>query len=201
VKNGADINLPAYDGSTPLWNLCCSEENFEKHALLFFELGAAPNKHSVDNEVEWTPLIFTLFPEVKIEEEEDYFIPITDSQIKMAKVLIENGASAKNSCNSIPSLPPLLFAIKYGYPDKDSTHGEKPSENIFEFIKYLITKGADINYMNKDENTAYTIAREKDLRDVEMLLLDNGALSVQKIKQNNADAEWEAMALRDRVCP
>ena len=176
ASKSADINLAAGDGSTPLWNQTFNDNPIEVLQTLL-ELGADPNQISINGEHEWTPLVACLTPEFLVNEEEEnftYHIPITDIQIKRAKLLLDNGADPNLESPCLPGYPPLVMAVWYGYPEYYSKHGEEISKDILGFIEYLIKKGADVNYKDSNDNTPLSLAQSNELADVEELLKNNG---------------------------
>ncbi|WP_297276544.1 ankyrin repeat domain-containing protein, partial [uncultured Brachyspira sp.] len=77
-----------------------------------------------------------------------------NSDTKMAKYLIEQGADVNTPIPSEDAYPLLLQAIDNGKT---------------EFVKLLIEKGADTTVVNKENKTVFDIAREKGYNDIAAL--------------------------------
>jgi len=188
---GADINLAAGDGSTPLWNQTF-DNNPPEILQCLLELGAGPDKISKNGEYEWTPLINCMMPEfIKDDEDFTYHIPITDSQIKKAKMLLDHGADPNLESPCLSGYPPLVTAICYGYPEYYSKHEEEPSKEILGLVEYLIKKGADYNYADSEGNTPLSLAQENELKDIEELLLKHGALLHDEMDAQDDDGRHD----------
>ena len=170
-KYGADPNREAGDGSTPLWNQASPDGSFEVFQTLL-ELGADPNKISIDGEHEWTPLTNCLRPNPD-ENDEDSWLPFDALAIKKATLLLEYGADPNLTSSSFPDHPPLVMAINYGFP---SVEENKPlSAEALELIEMLLLRGADPNFTTDDGDTPLLISIENNLFEVGQLLLLYGA--------------------------
>lgn len=141
VEHGADPNMPSAEGSTPLWNQCTQNGNFEILKCLL-DLGANPNQESCsDNELNFYPLTEALLPIV--DETGENFSCFDDSAIKKALILLLYGADANICSDILPDYTPLMLAVSYG----------EGKENV-NLVKRLIEKGADLNAkLNDTGNT------------------------------------------------
>lgn len=132
VDRGADPNLPAGDGSTPLWNQLNSKGSLQILETLL-ELGADPNQISRDEEYEWLPLVYCLIPFANDEDEDDC-LPYDSDQIRKAELLLRYGAEVNNCCPALPPYTPLWMAVAIG----------RGLENV-SLVKMLLERGADVN--------------------------------------------------------
>ncbi|MDR0982477.1 MAG: YrhA family protein [Culturomica sp.] len=145
VEHGADPNMPAGDGSTPLWNLCHKESNIELMRTLL-ELGADPNQTSTaDSEEEVDPLSYALLPDV--DENEEY-IPYDEFTIKQANILLEFGAAVNAPTPYIDGFTPLQMAVMFGngisnlpLVDKILKRKENTDEQLDEAMQIAVDKG------------------------------------------------------------
>lgn len=161
VDNGADVNLTAGDGSTPLWN---QTTNAGKPEILqtLLELGANPNQMSTDDEDnENYPLQCCLLP-IPDENDENILLPYDALAIEKATLLLNHGADPNLSdTKAWNDYPPLVLAI---------LNGPNTAENR-ELIKLLLQKGANPNFTDSEEYTPLIHAENNDLAEVKDLLL------------------------------
>jgi len=172
ADNGADLNALAADYSTALINQTCNDCGSVEILKLMLELGADPDKMAVFSDSEWTPLIHCLAPEHWKKDNGDKVF-LNDLAIKQATLLLEHGADPNLTSSVLQDFPPLVMAVKYGFKTDGGT-GERTT-GIIEFIELLIKKGADVNFIDSDNNTPLSIAKENYLSDIEDILLKHGA--------------------------
>ena len=168
ANEGANVNVAAGDGSTPLWNQTTINGSSEILKTLL-ELGANPNQISRDGDGDYTPLAFCLLPNPD-ENNADNWLPFDNQAIEKAKLLLQHGADPNLACPSLPDLPPLVMAIRYGFGDNN---GINPI--AVELIELLLEHGADPNFTDSEGNSPLSLAVENKLHDVEKLLLAYGA--------------------------
>nr|AXS01238.1 hypothetical protein [uncultured bacterium] len=172
VTHGADVNLAAGDGSTPLWNQTTDGGTPEIMQTLL-ELRADPNQISKDGESEFAPLPFSLLPLPDPQDEEGW-LPFDDTAIKKATLLLEHGANPNLASPSLSDFPALMMAVTYGFPDEREPD-EPLSPNVLKLIELLLEKGADPNFIDSNGNTPLSLAAENDLLDAGKILLEHGA--------------------------
>ena len=170
--HGADVNLVAGDGSTPLWNQTYNSGSIQILQTLL-ELGANPNQISEDREYEWAPLPFCLMPDF-IDDDGDNWEPIEALSVEKAKLLLQYGADPNLVCPSVADLSALTLTIKYGFP-KEREDDEPLSSEMLDFIEFLLKSGADPNFIDSEGNTPLSHATDNNLFEVGQLLLLYGA--------------------------
>ena len=168
---GADPNLAAGDGSTPLWNqtnIDCPVEILQT----LLEIGADPNQISRDSESEWAPLAYCLLPSLAEDETDtNNWRPFDKSAIEKATLLLAYGADPNLACPCMPELPPLELAFTYGV-----AQGETWLDfELRDLIELLLKSGADPNFTDSNGNTLLSIAAGRELKRVVELLLEYGA--------------------------
>ena len=185
VAHGADPNQTAGDGSTSLWNQTCSDGSLVMLQTLL-ELGADPNQICMNNENEWTPLIYCLCPEPD-ENDENGWLPLDVTAINKAKLLLVHGADPNLVPSSLTGNQPISMAIRYGFQtnDGDSTHPE-PSDTL-KLIEMLLQRGADPNAVDFEGKTPVMLASENDLPETVKLLLLHGANNINTSSSDESD--------------
>ena len=155
IEKGADVST-IRGNTTPL--LLAIENNFSKLAKLLIEQGAPITSNDSHRN---TPLHKAL----KV------------GWLEVAKLLVEKGAdiNAKNDEGETP----LIIATAKGFQDKQknlkSENDIKKENYYFEFIKFLIEKGADINAKTNYGNSALFLALLKGHEKCSEYLLKMGA--------------------------
>lgn len=201
---GADTDIPAGDGSTPLWNQCNYDGSIEILETLL-QLGANPNKISIDDNVQWTPLLYCMAP---VKDEDGNIETYDPATIGKVKHLLNYGADPNPGNKEIFLFTPLFFAVLFKIgkenleliklliekgADVNSTFEENGSsvlmeaiitysdcdeddeETCLEVIETLLINGADVNARNKERITPLLLSAEYDLFEVGQLLLLYGA--------------------------
>jgi len=196
IDKGADINCKAADGSAALINQTCSDCESTEMLQTLLEFGADPNQSCLFYDNEWTPLTHCLSP--CSEEEKDMngenisvIIPFNDFAVKQAKLLLDHGADPNLTSPNMPNYPPLIIAIRYGFITKGGSTKGKPAESILELIELLIQKGADVNFMDSENNTPLSIATDNNLQSVIELLKKYKAKTFEEIDEERKAAEKE----------
>ncbi|MDR0503446.1 MAG: hypothetical protein LBH16_09025 [Treponema sp.] len=184
VKKGANIDEKAGDGSTPLLNLTFFDSSPEILDTLL-ELGANPDKTSIDNDIIWTPLTHCLMMKY---EEEDANLPFDDEAIKKASLLLEYGADPNLASPDFSDFPPLVMALRFGFHTQDGPSRGKIACGIYDFIELLIKRGANINFKDSNGNTPLSIAQKNNLSAAVKLLLKNGALTPQQMDEQEENS-------------
>ena len=189
IDNGADVNAAAADKSTPLLNQTCNA--FEPTEVLkaLLELGADPDKSGLFGDIEFTPLIQSLSP--VYDEDENASYPLNETSIEQASLLLEHGADPNLACPSFPDYPPLSMALIYGFKTENAPEG-KAAPGILEFIELLIKKGANVNFLDSDNDTPLSIAKEENLPLAEEILLKYGALMPDELEAADDDGRHDA---------
>ncbi|MDR2954754.1 MAG: YrhA family protein [Prevotella sp.] len=184
---GGNANMPAGDGSTPLWNQTTPNGVYEIMQTLL-KLGANPNQISIDGEYEWAPLASCLMPNPD-ENNEESWLPFDALSIKKAKLLLEYGADPNLVNPSFPDYPPLMLAIQYGFPllQKD----EPLFSDTLQIIELLLKCGADPDFTDCDGFTPLYLATEYDLLEVGQLLLLYGA-TIPEEEENTSNNQHVA---------
>ena len=168
--HGANINLTAGDGSTPLWDQAVTDSPVEILEILL-ELGADPNQISLDGEFELTPLISCLLPETNNENE---WLPLSSLVMEKSKLLLKYGADINLTCPALPGFSPLMSAICYCFPPQTKRPLSVSTEAL-EFIEFLLKNGADPNFVDGNGNTPLSTAIRINLFEAGQLLLLYGA--------------------------
>jgi len=188
IDNGADIDAKAADGSTALSNQLYRNGSLEK-LKIFLELGADPNKTSLNGEVEWTPLLQCLVAD--IAEDGKSLCTLKEIFIKQARLLLEHGADPNLVTRDLTDNSPLIMAIKNGYITEYGANTGESAAGIFDLIKLLIEKGADINSVDLIGDTPLSIAKNNNLTEVENLLLERGALMPDELEKSDDDGRYD----------
>jgi len=188
IDNGADIDAKAADGSTALSNQLYRNGSLEKLQILL-ELGADPNKVSLNGEVEWTPLIQCLIPD--FTEDEKSLCTLKEINVKQARLLLEHGADPNLVTRDLTENSPLIMAIKYGYITEYVANTGERAAGIFDLIKLFIEKGANINSTDFLGNTPLSIAKDNNLSEIENLLLEHGALLPDELEESDDDGRYD----------
>jgi ankyrin repeat protein len=175
VSKGANVNRGAGDGSTPLWNSSNIGIPLEVLQTLL-ELGADPNKKSINDELTWTPLVNCLCPTgyEQSESGEEHWQPFDDIAAKKAKLLLEHKADPNLEAPCFPGYPPLVMAVIYGFPQNRKAD-EPLSLLTLELVELLLQKGAKPNFIDAAGITPLALAADNNLPEVEELLLKYGA--------------------------
>ena len=175
LKNGGkkEVNVPAYDGWTPL-HAACYKDNLAIVKLLL-ENGANPNATYYDGR---TPLhiaccknnlaIVKLLLENGTNPNAPYYdgrTPLSqacdDGNLKLAKLLLENGANPNTPRNN--GWTPLYVACL-------------DSSNL-DIVKLLLANGANPNTPENNKATPLSLACYKNNLKLAKLLLESGAIA------------------------
>jgi len=179
ADKGADLDERAGDRSTAVWYQTKKDGSPEILQTLL-ELGADPNLYSFNDELQlgsWNPLPYCLTMNYNKAEKVNY--PFDEEAIKRAKILLEHGADP-NRTNANIDEPPLMMIFDYGFIHDDEPIAGKPAEGILEFIEFIISKGADVNFFTWGGNTPLESVKKYNLSDVEAILLKHGALPLSE---------------------
>jgi len=175
ADNGADINYAAADGSTALLNQTFQDCESVEILELLLKLGADPNKTGKFDDVEWAPLAHCLIPGFEEIEGSVCRVPFNDFAISQAKVLLENGADPNFTTENLSDYPPLIMAVRFGFITEEGPQKGASADGIYEFIEYLISKGADVNFKTSIGSSPLLIAKVNKLTKVEEILVKHGA--------------------------
>jgi len=194
AEHGADPNVAAGDGSTPLWNMTTLDTPLDILQTLL-EIGADPNQIARDGENEYTPLTYCLMPASEENEEgETVWQPLDAPAIEKAMLLLKHGADVNLVSPGAADWPPLMLAVVYGVANGETN----VSNALLKLIETLIEKGADINFTNNNGYTPLSAASEKGLKEIEQLLLQHGAKRQEPKKQYETSFNY---ILTNRVMP
>ncbi len=147
IDHGADVNVTSKDGYTPLFILCSesctlNSEQSVRVAKMLIEKRAAINFNRVDNGFnEGTPLGEA----------------IKNAKVDLVKFLVERGANVNSKGNNDDN--PLIILLNVS--DEKMTAASK-----LKLVQILIAKGANPSQENDRGESAYSIAKENDAKDV-----------------------------------
>lgn len=185
LEKGAEINVTAGDGSTPLIQAGSGDKTGEIIALLL-EKGADVN---AADKTGMTALGNTIFKicttgensrikvlEILLDHDADFTTPVSGEEdkdytwlmiaanwnrIKLAKFLTSKGMNVNHQADD--GMTALMIACKEGFED---------------LVKFLVDKGADINLTNNSGQSAIDIADEEGYTEI--------AEYLQSVKHYNA---------------
>jgi ankyrin repeat protein len=146
ISKGADINIKgSYDGRTALM---WAAQNSQKTVELLLAKGAEVNVKGVDGMTAFIQSIFGILS--------------GSVTIAVCDLLIEKGANVNDQLtgDDATGWTAIMFASSNGKLD---------------LVKYLISKGADVNLKAKDGTSALSLALKDKNDDIIKILKDNGA--------------------------
>jgi ankyrin repeat protein len=145
IDKGADVNIPANSGHTPLMAACTRSEEL---VSLLLEKGADPSLALPDGTTAFTTAV----------------VGVLNGSLstKITDVLLARGADVDESAASgdIAGYTCLMMAARNASPD---------------LVKYLVEKGADLNAKASDGNTPLSLATRKDDQEMVTLLKKLGS--------------------------
>ncbi len=183
AEHGADVNMPASNGSTPLLSTTFAGCPISIMQTLL-EIGANPNQISINNGHEKSPLCGCLHTFKYINDDEE-IVPFDLEAIEKAKMLLDYGADpnlAGKDDDFVLPFPPLVMAIEYG----DTSQPE-----LLELIELLLKKGANPNFTDCYGDTPLSSAIYKNAKTIGELLLLYGAKMPEKSEQSEQSKQSE----------
>ena len=139
VSHGANPNLAANDGSTPLWSQTTNDGSLKLMQTLL-ELGANPNQISMEGKKKWTPLFHCLLSSPD-ESDDDILL-----SFQKAELLLKYGADPDQIYDSGKSeWTPLIEFLRPSFDKIDYKNHYPPDELSIEKAKFLLENGANPN--------------------------------------------------------
>jgi len=207
LSRGADVNVQAADGMTPLHSAVFYSDNAETVKLLIANGANVNSSVSVEDDSGMSVLGLRLLRCVmqSLSKNDDEMTAKTKSlwNSDVTNVLTSNGArfgDGDKMCLSIAEKMDIPYITKLAptknddenekQPDHSATLRQAAAEGDVEQVKKLLATGAAINAKDSDGNTPLNLAVKAGHRAIVMLLIDKGA-------DVNAPGRWSARPLHE----
>ena len=205
LSRGADVNVQAADGMTPLRSAVFYSDNAETVKLLIANGANVNSSVSVEDDSGMSVLGLRLLRCVmqSLSKDDDVMTAKTKSlwNSDITKLLISNGARFGDGDKTwlsiaekmdIPELKELAPTTSDDenkeQPKESATLHQAAADGNLDQVKKLLATGADINAKDGDGKTPLHLAARAGNREIAMLLIDKGA-------DINAPGRWTARPL------